>query len=69
MVIESNEYELLSDNMYYLKAKSLLCTIKSQFVNDIENTFVTIYPYELETVKSIIIGFLLEDEFVTGENS
>lgn len=51
MVIESNEYELLSDNMYYLKAKSLLCTIKSQFVNDIENTFVTIYPYELETVK------------------
>lgn len=53
MIIDSNEYELLSNNMYYLKAKSLLCTIETQSIDEIKNTFVIIEPYDF---KNIIIS-------------
>lgn len=50
MIIDSNEYELLSNNMYYLKAKSLLCTIETQSIDEIKNTFVVIEPYEFKNI-------------------
>lgn len=65
MIIESSDYELLSDNMYYLRAKSLLCTIESQLINEDENIFVVIEPYEFETVKvnnnRLSVGWRIND--------
>ena len=51
MSINSEIYELLSTNMYYLRATSLNCTIESQLIDGVENTFVVINPCELKTVE------------------
>ncbi len=51
MSINSEEYELLSTNMYYLRAKSLNCTIKSQWTDEVENTFVVINPCEFKAME------------------
>ena len=51
MSINSEIYELLSTNMYYLRANSLNCTIESQLIDGVENTFVVINPCELKTME------------------